>query len=329
MRDILTRRVVLFGGKGGVGKTTCAAALAVAASRMGRRVLLVSTDPAHSTSDALGRSIGADIREVLPGLHAVELDAEAEAARYLERVRRQVATLFSPAVLREVSRQFELAASMPGVVDVALFDRMTDLILATTTDIDLLIFDTAPTGHTLRLLQMPESLGVWVGALASRRREMLLRQQALTGQAPPDVPTVDPVLAALERRERRLRELRTVLTAADRASVVLVLQPERLPIEETARALASLEQAGLPVGGLVVNRVLPADLEGTFYDARRTQERQYLDEIDRRFAGRIRAVVPQFESDVHGLESLARVAEYLLAGGVRSWDVGSIPQSKT
>ncbi|MEK6630259.1 MAG: ArsA family ATPase, partial [Acidobacteriota bacterium] len=271
---------------------------------------------------------GADIREVLPGLHAVELDAEAEAARYLELVRRQVATLFSPAVMREVSRQFELAASMPGVVDVALFDRMTDLILATTTDIDLLIFDTAPTGHTLRLLQMPESLGVWVGALASRRREMLLRQHALTGQAPPDVPTVDPVLAALERREGRLRELRTVLTAADLTSVVLVLQPERLPIEETARALASLEQAGLPIGGLVVNRVLPGDLEGTFYDARRTQERQYLNEIDRRFAGRIRAVVPQFESDVHGLESLARVAEYLLAGGVRSWDVGSISHPK-
>ncbi|MEI6668888.1 MAG: ArsA-related P-loop ATPase, partial [Acidobacteriota bacterium] len=91
MRDLLTRRVLLFGGKGGVGKTTCAAAMAVAASRTGRRVLLVSTDPAHSTSDILGVALGPDPRDVAPGLRALELDAEHEASRFLAQVRTQVA----------------------------------------------------------------------------------------------------------------------------------------------------------------------------------------------------------------------------------------------
>ena len=127
---LLDRDVVFFGGKGGVGKTTCSAAFALAASRRGRRVLLVSTDPAHSTADIFERRIGGAERELLPGLSAVEIDAEGEAARYIRDVKRDIARMFSPGVIRQAHRQIDMAAASPGLAEVALLDRMIDLIVA-------------------------------------------------------------------------------------------------------------------------------------------------------------------------------------------------------
>jgi len=313
MRDLLSRRVLLFGGKGGVGKTTCAAALALAASREGRNVLLVSTDPAHSTSDILGMPLGPEPSAVSPGLRAIELDAEHEASRFLATVRTQMSSLFSPSVLAQVSRQFELAASMPGVIDVALFDRMGELMTQPPAGVDLVVFDTAPTGHTLRMLQMPESLGVWMDALAARRRDMVERQGERRGDDPAATASADPVLASIERRQARLRAVRDVLKDASASAVVLVLLAERLPIEETARTLASLDAAGISVGGLVLNRVLPDGLYGDFYRARAAQERLYRDEIAHRFGDRVRAVIPQFDFDINRLTDLERVSTILTA----------------
>ena len=124
MRRLLEKEVLFFGGKGGVGKTTCAAATALAASRLGRRVLLVSTDPAHSTADIFERPIGADPVEILPGLHALEIDGATESSRYVVGVKAQIAQLFGHGILKEANRQIDLAASMPGAEEVALFDRM-------------------------------------------------------------------------------------------------------------------------------------------------------------------------------------------------------------
>src|SRR5262245_63400074 len=124
MRSLLDKRILFFGGKGGVGKTTCASAVALAASRAGRRVLLVSTDPAHSTSDIFGIPFSADEREIHPGLCGLEVDANLEARRYIDNAKSGIARMFSPAVAKEAGRQIELASSMPGVEEVALFDRI-------------------------------------------------------------------------------------------------------------------------------------------------------------------------------------------------------------
>lgn len=310
MRYLSGQRVVFFGGKGGVGKTTCAAAAALAASRQGRRVRLVSTDPAHSIADVLGRALGPDESEVAPGLRALEIDAETEVRRYLDRARTQMAAAFSPAVLREALRQVELTASMPGVADVAMFDRMTEIMLSHEEGCDLIVFDTAPTGHTLRLLNLPESMGVWVRALAERRRAANRAHEVAAGSQPGSGQPVDPVLDALDRRAARLEAVRSELVNP-RASVVLVLVPERLPIEETARSLAMLAEARIRVSAVVINRVLPDGLTGEFYGSRKQQERQYLDEIDRRFAPFPRLVVRQLASDVRGLADLERVAQEL------------------
>jgi arsenite-transporting ATPase len=144
MQGLLDREVLFFGGKGGVGKTTCAAAMALAASRAGRKVLLVSTDPAHSTSDIFERPIGADPTELLPNLWGLEIDAATESARYVREVKDRVRDLFGHAILKEAYKQIDLAASMPGAEEVALFDRMGGLIRGEDTRFNLVIFDTAP-----------------------------------------------------------------------------------------------------------------------------------------------------------------------------------------
>jgi arsenite-transporting ATPase len=310
VRHLLARRVLFFGGKGGVGKTTCSAAFALAASRAGRRVLLVSTDPAHSTSDILERPIGPEERALLPNLWGQEIDGEAEARRYLDEAKGRLAGLFSPGVLREAARQIELAGSMPGVTDVALFERMASIVLSRLEAFDLVVFDSAPTGHALRLLRMPELMASWVRALALRRRQVLSNGQASPRDAAS--PPADPVLQALETRAERLGRFQAALTRPGESAFVLVLVPERLPIEESARTVHLLEEVGVPLGAVVVNRVLPVVANDPFLRARKAQEAVYLDEIARRLAAAPRTLVPQLPRDVCGLGSLDEIGRHLL-----------------
>lgn len=302
LRALIDKQVLFFGGKGGVGKTTSASATALAASQAGKRVLLVSTDPAHNTSDILGRPIGPDIVEVRAHLHALEIDAAQESARYVGEVKARIAELFGHAILKEANRQIDLAASMPAAAEVALFDRIGALIRDEDDRFDLLVFDTAPTGHTLRLIRMPELMEAWIRALSRSRRAMLGVDQEERN---------DPIMRSLAGRLERLREFRARLMSPRVTAFVLVLIAERLPIEETARAMAQLEEAGVGVGALVVNRVLPERSPDPFLVARQAQERVYLDEIDRRFAPVPRLRVPQLPRDVHGLETLQTIAAVL------------------
>jgi len=309
-RRLLDKRILFFGGKGGVGKTTCAAAVALAASREGQRVLLVSTDPAHSTSDIFEQRFTREEREILPNLHGLEIDADFEASRYIAEVKEQVAKMFSPAMVGAASRQIDLAAAMPGVGDVALFDRLTTIVAARNSVYDLVVFDTAPTGHTVRLLQMPEMLGTWIDALTAQRRRAVERDAAIRDDGGEVEP--DPIVAALERRRDRLDSVRRRLVEHRDTSFVLVLIPERLPIEETSRAAGALADAGIEVGAVIVNRVLPDGLGGEFYAARRRQEDVYRREIDHRFKTMDRIVIAQLESDVYGLNRLERISAQII-----------------
>ena len=311
LNSLIDQQVVFFGGKGGVGKTTCSAAFALAASRKGQRILLVSTDPAHSTADIFQAPIGPVERELQPRLTALEIDAEGEASRYISGVKRDIERMFSPGVIREAHRQIEMAAASPGLLEVALLDRMIDLILNRSRAYDTIVLDTAPTGHTLQLLRMPDAITTWIQALVRHRRAMLEidRGAEQTAEA---AAAADPVLAALERRHERLAQLRRIMTDRSRTSFVFVMIPERLAIEETARAAEQLADTGIDVAGLVVNRVLPDGLEGEFYRSRKAQEETYLKEIDRRFGRLPRVRVRQLPRDVYGLESLALVSDQLV-----------------
>jgi arsenite-transporting ATPase len=302
LRKLLEKRVLFFGGKGGVGKTTCASAMAVAASQAGKRVLLVSTDPAHSTSDMFERDIGPEPVRLLPNLHGLEIDGEFESRRYVTEVKEHIKGLFGDNILKEANRQIDLAASMPGAEEMALFDRIGALIRGEDDRFDLIVFDTAPTGHTLRLIRMPELMEAWIRALSRSRRAMLGIEQ--------DDKT-DPVMISLTARLEHLREFRARLLSPKISAFVLVLIAERLPIEETARAIEQLNDVGVTVGGLIVNRVLPETSPDPFLRSRHEQEQIYLDEIDRRFTSHLKVRVPQLPSDVHGVTTLEHLATML------------------
>jgi arsenite-transporting ATPase len=302
MRGLIDKKVVFFGGKGGVGKTTCASAMALTASRAGKRVLLVSTDPAHSTSDMFERPIGPEPVELLPNLHGLEIDGEFESKRYVATVKEQIRGLFGHHILNEATRQIDLAASMPGAEEMALFDRIGGLTRGEDDRFDLIVFDTAPTGHTLRLIRMPELLESWIRALSKSRQAMLGVDQD---------DATDPVMIKLAERLENLREFRARLLSPRICAFVLVLVAERLPIEETARAIEQLKEAGVTIGGLVVNRVLPESSPDPFLRSRHDQEVIYLDEIEKRFKSYARVRVPQLPSDVHGIKTLEHLAGHL------------------
>jgi arsenite/tail-anchored protein-transporting ATPase len=308
------RRVTLVGGKGGVGKTTTAAALATATAAAGERTLLVSTDPAHSTADLLRTDLGDTPTLVAPDLEAVEIDAEATARAHVERVRADAHRLVGPEIRGTVDRHLDLAAQGAGTLESAVLDRLAELLVDHAERYERVVVDTAPTGHTLRLLALPELLRGWVGGLVRQRERVRGLDRAIANLGGGDASRDDPVIDRLRARADRLTALRRRLH--EDAVIHLVCLPERLPVEETVRAEGTLRDAGLTVGAIVVNQVLPETAEGTFVASRREQQRAHLADIDRRLGHRRIVHVPQLPHDVRGPEDLLAIRQALRAGGV-------------
>ncbi len=309
------RRLVFFGGKGGVGKTTLAAAFATLLASRGEKTLLVSTDPAHSTADILGVRLSGEPEQVEGKLWAVEIDAAADAAAYVERIKVDARESVSAEVLPTVEQHLDLAKSSPGTEESALFDRFVELISLCPEEYDRIVFDTAPTGHTLRLLTLPALLSTWAEGVVRQREKVAGMERMLKNMAGEDRPGGDPILERLRERTRRFHHARHRLV--DDTTFYLVLIPERLPIEETGRALETLTTNGVNVGALVVNRVLPEIVEGDFMRERLRQQSEYLSEIKSRFAGWRVIQVQQDARDITHQEQLEPVAQQLAAAGLR------------
>jgi arsenite-transporting ATPase len=295
--------LVFIGGKGGVGKTTVATALAGAFAGLGLRTLLVSTDPAHSTGDLLSTRLGDEPTRIAERFDAVEIDAERIARAYVDDVRRDLHGIVAQEVRPAIDRHLDLAAGGAGTLESALLDRLGGLISLQPSAYDRIVVDTAPTGHMLRLLAMPDVLERWIHGLVRQREgvrgvdRMLDNMVGSTDHARPD-----PVLDRLRAQRGKLSTLRHRL--AEDAVMHAVMIPERLPIEETVRALPALRAAGIHVGCVVVNRLLPEDADGDFLRARREQQDAYLAEIHTRLAGERIVHVRQQPHDVSRPEDL-------------------------
>lgn len=328
---LLARRIVFVGGKGGAGKTTTASALALAAAERGRTCLVASTDPAHSLGDIFGAAIGDAETALAPGLTGIEIDPDRAAAAHIESIKERMRTLVHPRLYDEVNRQLDLAAQAPGATEAALVERVAELLAAAGSRFDLVVFDTAPSGHTVRLLSLPEVMGAWMDGLL-RHRERSARLGAMLGplggaprsgddlsliDTPADHPRDSPearINDVLTARRRKFLVARECLLDADGTAFLLVVNPDRLSILESRRVVDTLARFDLPVPALVINRVLPetAEAAGSFIDARRAQERAYLREIDEVFPGLPQTVIPLRPDDVHGLDALRAIGARLL-----------------
>lgn len=304
-------RYLFFGGKGGVGKTTVAASASLRlleGARTGERVLLFSTDPAHSLSDALGIEIGDRTREVARRGGARLLAREMDAAAALEEFKRkhravlariaERGTLLDEGDIREL-----LDLSLPGMDEVMALFELSEL------DADdaysHIVVDTAPTGHTTRMLSLPQVFAHWTLALdrmAAKHRYMVAR---LMRRARTPADDVDLFLLDLARRIERVRAM---LYDESRTGFTLVTIPEAMSVEETARYMEALRREGVPVTGLVVNRVETPRDECRQCRTRASMQARWLKRIERDFKGMPIRHIPLLAEEVRGLPALRRFA---------------------
>jgi arsenite-transporting ATPase len=310
---LLDRQVLFYGGKGGVGKTTMATAFALLAAERGYRTLLVSTDPAHSTADVLDKELGPEPTAVTRDLWAVEIDPSREADRYIADVKARIADVTAPRLAAEVDRQIDIARLTPGAEEAAVFDRFTHLIDAIGDPYQRVIFDTAPLGSTLRLLALPEHLSLWISGLIGRRKKVNTlgkMWRRVAGAAAGDERSPDdPVLAALEERKARFERARKVITDRRQAGFVFVVTPERLPVLETQRAVDTLSRHGIPIAGIIANRVRSSVPGGGA-----PHQRALVDELTAAFAGHPLYRAPEVEEELQGVGPLRRLAGMVTFG---------------
>ncbi|WP_157960367.1 ArsA family ATPase [Marinimicrobium alkaliphilum] len=287
--------ITFFGGKGGVGKTTLAAATALGLAQAGRKTLLISTDPAHSLSDLLDIPLGDKALEVAPNFWVRELDPEVARAAYIASVKANIRRFAAPEFLREAERQVELAGQHPGAMESALFEALCQQLDAQA-DWDQLIIDTAPTGHTLHLLTLPESMQAWTQALLAHQLD------APKGNLPERDDPRQQARALLQARQALFQRTRARLQDPAQCGFVLVVNDDRLSVSEGERARQTLVAAGVSIPALLVNRALRPEAE-------------LGPAMAQRFPGLPVRVLPQREPAPQGLSGLADMAEALARAG--------------
>lgn len=305
-------KIVFFGGKGGVGKTTCSASFALCSALKGNRTLLVSTDPAHSISDIFEKTIGSKIINIDKNLDALEIDPALESQKYMNGVRANLKNIVSPIIVKEIKKQIDAAAVSPGTEEAALFEKMIEIINEKSSDYDQIVFDTAPTGHTVRLMSLPELLGAWLQSLILKREKALTLMQMANnaGKKRVDETCKDEVIKILKKRLDNMQRARQVITDNNRLSFILVLNAEKLAIEETVKAIKILDTYKIKVDSLIVNRILPEDSKDEFWIGRKELESKYLEEIYNVFKGKNIRKIPMLKSDMRA-DNIKEVAMYL------------------
>ena len=275
IRDILDSELILFGGKGGVGKTTCATATAIAL--LPKKTLLVCSDPAHSVGDCLGQEIGDEITRVerAENLYALEISAEKTLDRFKQDYRREMLRLLETSAgiehLTRRERENLLSLPVPGADEVMGLKRLMDLMEEGT--FEKYVLDTAPTGHALRLLSMPDIFYEWINVFYDLRRKHRDYEKAF-GQR----DRADEFLISLKTSTAKLRDL----LRSQKTEFVVVAAAERLVLEETKDLVSQIGSFGINVKHLIVNKLFP-DLDSDFSRVRREQEQRLVKEIRNTF----------------------------------------------
>lgn len=276
-------RVIFFGGKGGVGKTTVASSTATALAAAGRRTLLISTDPAHNLGHLWDRRIGDRVTTVRENLDVIELDPAATTKQHLREVGNSMRAMMPEHLHGEVKKHLELSAQSPGTHEAAILERIATLVGQESESYAHLVFDTAPSGHTSRLMALPELMAAWTDGLLDRRAKSehlsavvrglspTGRDRAVSGASDPVDRRNQQLRSILLKRRERFEHLRSVLTDPARCVFFIVFTAERLPVLESAEFFEDLHSSGVRVGGCVVNRRSPAD-QGDFLAGRRRLE---------------------------------------------------------
>jgi arsenite-transporting ATPase len=302
-------RVVLYTGKGGVGKTSVAAASALRCAERGHRTLVMSTDPAHSLADSLDVELGPRPEKVADNLWAHEVSALHEMEEHWQRLHDYAASVFATQGLDEVMA--EEVATPPGMDEIA--SLMWIKHHAQKGDYDVLIVDCAPTGETLQLLTFPDAARWWLDKIYPwERKAMKVVRPVLQPMLDVPLPN-DDVYVSLKELLLDLEGMKAILTDAATTSVRIVLNLEKMVIKEAKRAFTYLNLFGYVVDGVIVNRVLPEAIEDKFFQNWHRIHERYRAEVEEAFAPLPILTVPLFDTEVVGTKMLRRMATAVYA----------------
>jgi len=300
---------LFFSGKGGVGKTSIASATALWLSKKGRKTLIISTDPAHSLSDSFRKSIGPKPKKITKNLYAVEIDPKEAVKEYKQRFMPEAEKM---GFLKGLGLEdaFDIAGMAPGIDEVASFDKFLGYM--NSDEYDVIVFDTAPTGHTLRFLSLPDVLDSWVGkAIALRMKlsgiaNLVKKFLPFASEGDSSVGTEH-----LEEMKKRIEEAKKILTDPERTSYNIVMIAEAMSIFESERALDVLKQYGIPVGRVIVNQIVPENGDCSFCSARRKQQLARIEDIREIFGDYEILIAPLFKEEIHGMKALEKLGKTL------------------
>ena len=332
VEQLAQQPIIFIGGKGGVGKTTTAAALASYYANQGKKTLIVSTDPAHSLGDVLNVPLKNQKTAVTSCLDAIELNPDVIVDEHFAQVERTITSYANPDMMPKIREHLRLSKSAPGAQEAAMLESMCQhLVAAADAGYEHIIFDTAPTGHTLRLLVLPEMMGAWTdGLLAQQRRQAKLRSVAnhlgsheQKNQQKNDNDLANPfaekkndrweqAVSVLEKRKQLFRQAGLLLHDRTQTAIVLVMTADVLPLAETKRAIAQLEDSKLMPAAIVINQLIEPTQSDAFWRHRAERQQQLMQDIEQSFPKYPLYPIYLQQTDVRGTVALGALLRPVL-----------------
>ncbi len=319
LRDVFEqqpeRRYVIFGGKGGLGKTTFSAATAYWLAQQGKRVLVFSVDPQASLSDIFQQNIfGKGPVKIMDNLWAQEIDADQRIKAYQQEIRQKILDMYGfEQVPDEIENYIAAASAEPAMEESAIFDAVVDIVVQG--DYDYYIYDLVPLGHALYYLSMAKVYDEWISKITKLREEMREYDQVASKMRRQKTVEEDQILTELQYIRGRISASSAILTDRRKTAFFFVLVPEEMILVDTRKAAELFARFDVPISGYVVNRVVPEELAQQnvpeYLQHRIAMQRRYLDDIRKGFGNDVLAYVPELERDVTGLPAIERLADIM------------------
>ncbi len=313
------RRYIMFGGKGGLGKTTFSAATAYWLAKQGKKVLVFSVDPQASLSDIFQKDIfGKGPVKIMDNLWAQEIDADTHIKAYQNEIRQKILDMYGfDQVPDEVEQYIQAASAEPAMEESAIFDAVVDIVVSG--QYDYYIYDLVPLGHALYYLSMASVYDQWIDKITGLRTEMEEYNKVAAVMKRSKETEEDKILQELQFIKHRINTSSSILTDRQKTAFFFVVTPEEMIILDTQKAAGMFAKYSVPLSGYLVNRVIPTEL-GTqqipaYLKNRLEMQKGHLAEIDSVFGNEVLARVPEFERDITGLPMIQRMADVLFGNG--------------
>jgi arsenite-transporting ATPase len=309
----------MFGGKGGLGKTTFSAATAYHLAKQGYRVLVFSVDPQASLTDIFERDIfGKGAVEIMPNLYAQEIDADRRIKEYQEEIRKKIFDMYGlPKIPEEIESYIQAAAAEPAMEESAIFDEVVDIVVKG--GYDYYIYDLVPLGHALYYLSMASVYDIWIDKITGLREEMQEYDQVAAIMKRETELEEDKILGELLYIKDRINKSSSILTDKEKTAFFFVLVAEEMIIKDTQNAAELFAKYDVPLSGYIVNRIIPVELKDQDVPAyllnRIVMQEKYMEVIKGTFGQEILAYVPEMERDITGLDMIEKVAKAMFGDG--------------